>query len=142
MYCQGEHYSAKCMKYSNVTEHRDRLPERTCFSCLKQYHTSRYCRNKAPCFYCGRTAHHVSMCPIKFGTFEPKAASISKAINEHFATKYPQNWQPSKNSSPETNTKNENKTEKRTVNLALNEKETHLTVRTTIMNPITRARDY
>ena len=50
IYCNGEHYSASCMKVVNVNDQKDILRKYgRCFNCLKSHHKSRDCDSRRTC---------------------------------------------------------------------------------------------
>ena len=90
VYCNGEHYSASCMRVVNVNDRKDILRKYgRCFNCLKPHHKSRDCDSRRTCRYCHRK-HHQSICerPVDGGTpatnlAQQNAITPSQRPNSH-----------------------------------------------------------
>ena len=62
VYCNGEHYSASCMRVVNVNDRKDILRKYDrCFNCLKSHHKSRDCDSRRTCPYYHQK-HYQSIC--------------------------------------------------------------------------------
>ena len=62
VYCNGDHYSASCMKVISVKDRRDILKRSgRCYNCLRSHHKSKDCDSCKTCRYC-RRRHHQSIC--------------------------------------------------------------------------------
>ena len=62
VYCDGEHFSASCLKLTTVKDRRDALLKAgRCFNCLKMRYKSRDCNSSRSCRYCNKR-HYQSIC--------------------------------------------------------------------------------
>ena len=65
-YCQSNHFSDECKKYSDVASRKARI-QGCCFVCLKTGHTLKDCPAQYSCVYCKQLRnHHRSLCPKQF----------------------------------------------------------------------------
>jgi len=133
-YCIGNHFSSKCRKYDTAPKRLEALPEKSCYACLQQGHSVHFCKNRVPCFFCTRTAHHQSLCPQKFGKLELK----STTPNKNSVSKTKQMSQPKQTEATNSGNSDRTKTtDTRLTALAVKEKGNHLTARATISNSVT-----
>jgi len=84
VYCEGEHFSASCMKVTEVKERRDILLKAgRCFNCLKLRHKSKDCDNPRSCRHCNRR-HHQSICEKQ--PLPPKSDDVEQTVNATAST--------------------------------------------------------
>ena len=70
--CDGDHFSDKCDKFSDLKSRKSRISERRlCFVCIKSGHLARKCKSDKKCRTCGRGGHHSTIC---FKNFENRQA--------------------------------------------------------------------
>ena len=66
IYCNLNHWSDQCQKYSTIKERKEFLKGR-CMKCLQLSHDMSFCRNNKICVYCKKqNDHHRSLCPSQF----------------------------------------------------------------------------
>ncbi|XP_063365904.1 uncharacterized protein LOC134654370 [Cydia amplana] len=62
IFCEAEHNSQDCNRYTTIKGRMDRLRTR-CFRCIRRGHQRRMCRERKPCTHCGDRYHHLLLCP-------------------------------------------------------------------------------
>ena len=85
VFCEGDHFSASCMKVTEIKDRRDILLKAgRCFNCLKLRHKSKDCDSPRNCRYCNRR-HHQSICDKR--PLPPKPANdIEETMNATAST--------------------------------------------------------
>ena len=123
-FCSKPHFSSQCRTFDTAAKPRDALQGWTCYACLSPNHSVRTCNNRSPCYFCSNDSHHSSLCPQRFGRFEPKWR-VTEKIKEKQIEK-------------QTDTTDTGKqTVKRAVNLAMKGRGNLITIRAQIRNPNT-----
>ncbi|XP_063623114.1 uncharacterized protein LOC134795213 [Cydia splendana] len=82
IFCEAEHNSQDCNRYTTIKGRMDRLRTR-CFRCIRKGHQRRMCREKRPCTHCGDRNHHLLLCPrLLPENTQTKTAEVQKKTAE------------------------------------------------------------
>ena len=67
IFCNGDHWSDECQKFSDIQSRRRKLKDR-CLKCMRDDHKMKDCRVTGKiCVHCGeKDKHHRTLCPRKF----------------------------------------------------------------------------